>query len=75
MNKISEYRKATNLTQGKLAQLVNLTQGALGHYESGRRTPNLKTARKIVLVLNQQGVACSLDDVFPVQTNLPQQRK
>ncbi|HDR1353508.1 TPA: helix-turn-helix transcriptional regulator [Pasteurella multocida] len=46
---------------------MNLTQGALGHYESGRRTPDLKTARKIVFALNKNGVACSLDDVFPVQ--------
>lgn len=38
MNKIYEYRKATNLTQGEFAQQINLTQGALGHYESGRRT-------------------------------------
>ncbi|AKD37498.1 hypothetical protein I926_00840 [Pasteurella multocida subsp. multocida OH4807] len=67
MNKIYEYRKATNLTQGEFAQQINLTQGALGHYESGRRTPDLKTARKIVFALNKNGVACSLDDVFPVQ--------
>ncbi|HDR1538576.1 TPA: helix-turn-helix transcriptional regulator [Pasteurella multocida] len=46
---------------------MNLTQGALGHYESGRRTPDLKTARKIVMALNRNGVACSLDDVFLVQ--------
>ncbi|MEE3609366.1 helix-turn-helix transcriptional regulator [Avibacterium paragallinarum] len=67
MNKISEYRKATNLTQTEFATLLNLTQGALGHYESGRRTPDLDTARRIVRLLNENGATCSLDDVFPLQ--------
>lgn len=67
MNRISEFRKATNLTQLEFARLLNLTQGALGHYEVGKRTPSLDTARKIVLLFNQQGVACTLDDVFPTK--------
>lgn len=65
MNKISEFRKASNLTQRELAQALNLTQGALGHYESGRRVPSIKTAQKIVNTLNSVGVVCSLSDVFP----------
>lgn len=68
MNRISEYRKATNLTQQELAYMLNLTQGALGHYESGRRTPPLKIALKIVNIFNSQGVACSINDLFPAES-------
>lgn len=66
MNRISEFRKATNLTQAEIAKLINKTQGAFGHYETGLREPSLSTAKRIVKVFNDHGVACSLDDVFPV---------
>ncbi|MDO9893215.1 helix-turn-helix transcriptional regulator [Glaesserella parasuis] len=66
MNRISEFRKAANLTQVEIAKLINKTQGAFGHYETGLREPSISTAKKIVRVLNEHGVACSLDDVFPV---------
>lgn len=68
MNRISEFRKAANLTQVELAHQLNMTQGALGHYEAGRRNLSLKIARKIVSILNLRGVDCSLDDVFPTKS-------
>lgn len=67
MNRITEFRKATNLTQAEFAKLMNVTQGAFGHYESGRRIPSINTAKRIVAILNAQGVVCSLDDVFPAE--------
>ncbi|EFL79816.1 helix-turn-helix transcriptional regulator [Actinobacillus pleuropneumoniae] len=66
MNRLAEFRKAANLTQAEAASLVNKTQGAFGHYESGLRKPSLRTAQEIIKVLNKHGVACSLDDVFPI---------
>ncbi|WP_431189847.1 helix-turn-helix transcriptional regulator, partial [Blautia wexlerae] len=48
-----------------LAKAVGCTQGAIGHWESGRRFPDLKTCRALVECLNKLGAKVSLDDVFP----------
>lgn len=37
----------------------------IGHWESGRRFPDLKTCRALVACLNKLGAKVSLDDVFP----------
>lgn len=66
MNQLKHFREQANLTRGELALSVGLkTAGAVEHYEAGRRNPPLETARKIVFVLNKQGVDCTLDSVFP----------
>ncbi|KQQ67823.1 hypothetical protein ASF84_01405 [Pseudomonas sp. Leaf127] len=65
MSALSKARRAANLTQQQLADLVHLTQAAIGHYERLRRTPGLSECRSIVRVLNSKGFACTLDDVFP----------
>lgn len=65
MNKIQEYRKLVNLTQSDFAKALNITQGAIGHYETGRNTPSLEMSRKIIRTLNEHGANCTLDDVFP----------
>lgn len=65
MSALSKARKAANLTQQQLADLVGLTQAAIGHYENMRRTPGLLECRNIVRALISQGVACTLDDIFP----------
>lgn len=67
MNRISEFRKAANLTQADFAKRINRSQGAFGHYESGIRKPSIETAKQIIRVLNERGVSCSLDDVFPIE--------
>ncbi|WP_140921044.1 helix-turn-helix transcriptional regulator [Limnobaculum xujianqingii] len=65
MSCIRELREKANVSQEYLAEKVGLTQGAIGHYELGRRKPSLKNCRLIVSALNELGVACGLDDVFP----------
>jgi putative transcriptional regulator len=65
MSALSIARKAAKLTQQDLAEKVGLTQAAIGHYESGRRTPRLAECRRIVSVLSSAGVSCSLETVFP----------
>ncbi|SUU36666.1 HTH-type transcriptional regulator [Actinobacillus seminis] len=65
MNRISEFRKSINLTQQEFSARLNLTQGALAHYENGRRTPTVKMARLIVDTLNENGASVSIDEVFP----------
>ncbi|WP_427838888.1 helix-turn-helix transcriptional regulator [Actinobacillus pleuropneumoniae] len=65
MNKILIFRKEIGLTQMELANEIGITQGALGHYEQGRRKPSLAMSRKLVEALNKFGANVSIDDVFP----------
>lgn len=51
MNKIAEARKSKGWTQQALAEAVGLTQGAVAHWESGRRQPPVATLRKIAEAL------------------------
>jgi putative transcriptional regulator len=65
MSALSIARKAAKLTQQELASDVGLTQAAIGHYETLRRTPGLAECRRIVTALRARGVPCSLETVFP----------
>ncbi|WP_405423707.1 helix-turn-helix transcriptional regulator [Pantoea stewartii] len=69
MSNLREIRKALNLSQTALAEKVGCTQGAIGHWESGRRNPDLKTCRLLVDALNIYGANVQLDDVFPPELN------
>lgn len=51
MNKIAKARKDKGLTQQALAEAVGLTQGAVAHWESGRRQPPVAMLRKIAEAL------------------------
>ena len=65
MNLISKYRKKASISQVVLARAVGWNQPRLANYESNLRTPSLADSRLIVCALNEFGVKCSLDDVFP----------
>lgn len=65
MSNLRKYRESLNISQTTLAKAVGCTQGAIGHWESGRRFPDLKTCRALVECLNKLGAKVSLDDVFP----------
>lgn len=65
MSALTTARKAASLTQQQLAEKVGLSQAAIGHYEKLRRTPGLSECRRIVHALNDSGVRCTLEDVFP----------
>lgn len=65
MSNLRMNREAAKVSQTTLAEKVGCTQGAIGHYESGRRQPDLKTCRKLVEALNAFGANVQLDDVFP----------
>lgn len=54
MNKIAEVRKAKGFTQQDLADALGLTQGAVAHWESGRRQPPLAMLRRIAEALGVQ---------------------
>ncbi|MBP3635721.1 MAG: helix-turn-helix transcriptional regulator [Bacilli bacterium] len=50
--RIKELRKSKNLTQQKLADLVNVTKVSICCYEKGTRTPNLETFVDLVNILD-----------------------
>lgn len=45
--RIKELRKAANLTQERLAELIDIETGSLSGIESGRHFPSLTTLEKI----------------------------
>lgn len=65
MNNMKQIRRQVKLTQAQLAMLVGSTQGAISHYETGRRRPSLNLSRDIVHAFVDAGVKASVDDVFP----------
>ena len=69
MNQISKFRKQGGLSQQTLASKVGWGQSRLANYEVNTRTPSLSDSRRIVSALNELGVDCSLDDVFPPSPN------
>lgn len=65
MSNLKMFREKAQITQSALADRVGITQGAIAHYENGRRTPGLNEARDLVAALNALGARCDLDAVFP----------
>jgi len=69
MSNLRKFRESMKVSQTALAVKVGCTQGAIGHWESGRRQPDLKTCRMLVEALNSFGAKVQLDDVFPPELN------
>lgn len=69
MSNLRKIRETMKVSQAILAEKVGCTQGAIGHYESGRRHPDLKMCRQLVDALNGFGAKVQLDDVFPPELN------
>ena len=50
--KIREYRKRSNLTLEKFAELLELSPTHIGNIERGNKVPTLQTFIKIINILN-----------------------
>ena len=59
LTKIKEMRKRLNLSQGDLANQINVTQGAVSQWEAGLTNPTLETLVKIAAVLR-----CTVDELL-----------
>ena len=51
MNNISEFRKNLNLSQSRLAELMNVSQNTISQWEIGIRNPSVKSAIKLAEIL------------------------
>lgn len=51
---IAKLRKSKGLTQGQLAEQIEVTQAYLGHIEQGIKSPSLETLEKIAEILKVQ---------------------
>lgn len=69
MSNLKKFREKAGITQAQLAEKVGMTQGAIAHYENGRRTPGLNECRLIVVALTSAGAACTLDQLFPAKAS------
>lgn len=59
MNRIKEIRLVNNMKQSDLADKLNVTQATVSGWESGRRTPDLETVRRIAELFD-----CSIDELL-----------
>lgn len=57
--RIKELRKTKNITQEKLAEMVNVEPTTISNIECGRNYPNIATLEKILNILD-----CNFQDVF-----------
>lgn len=59
MPTMKELREGMNMTQEELGKKIQKSQEIVSQYETGARSPDIKTARKISQALNSK-----LDDIF-----------
>ncbi len=76
MLKLKHYRVRACLTQEELGKKCGFkaAQSRIALYESGERVPPLQVARIIVAALNDAGVTCTLDEVFPPEATYKKRR-
>ncbi|MDQ4326116.1 helix-turn-helix transcriptional regulator [Klebsiella michiganensis] len=65
MNNLRKLRQSLHLTQRGLADEIGQSISSIGHYESGRRTPDIKTCHQLVEALSKNGERLSIEDIFP----------
>lgn len=68
MNCIASIREQAKIKQRDLITALGWTQTRVSNYETGHRTPGIPEARAIVRALNALGARCTLDDVFPPES-------
>lgn len=49
---LADLRNENNMSQRELAEILNVSTGAIGMYESGQRTPSLERAISIANLFN-----------------------
>lgn len=65
MSNLKTIRKSINLTQKDLAKDIGHTPASVGHYEAGRRSPDVDTCHLIIGALKKRGMDVTFEDIFP----------
>lgn len=66
---IKQFRIQQGLTQAELASALDLTQGAISHYESGRRELDKRMADRLIAYADSIGIRLTYNDVFSDETS------
>lgn len=64
MHRLQEFRTRAGLSQADIAKAAGVTQAAISQAEAGS-LPRLPVMRAVVKAINDAGVECTLDEVFP----------
>ncbi|MFT2793668.1 helix-turn-helix transcriptional regulator [Serratia sp. T13T92] len=65
MSNLRDIREKLKVTQKKLAADIGHSPSSVGHYEAGRRSPDISTCHLIVTALGKYGETLTIEDVFP----------
>lgn len=65
MSNLKGLRESLCITQKQLAKEIGHTASSVGHYESGRRKPDIPTCHLIVSALSKRGPRVTIEDIFP----------
>jgi putative transcriptional regulator len=71
MNRISHIRAQLAVTQKALADVLQVSQGNVSHYERGQSMPP-EVAKRLITFAAERGHSLSFDDIYgcPVSTNV-----
>lgn len=61
---LRDLRKKIGVTQTDIANEINATQGAVGHWESGFRKPSMKNAKAVKKFFAERGYSLSIEEIF-----------
>lgn len=66
--KARTIRKAKNITYQQIADELGVTEGAVGHWMTGKRSPDLKTIKGIAVMLDTSLSELLEDDPYYLQS-------
>lgn len=70
-NELAKTRLATlGMTQAELSEKMGVTQGAMGHWLNGRRSPSLAEVGAMFQILGISGASINPDGTFTVSEDL-----
>jgi len=65
MNNLKTIREGLGITKKMLAGSIGQTASSIGHYESGRRMPDIQTSHQLAIFLSSFGDTVKIEDIFP----------